>query len=827
MRVFFSLFLAVTVFTASLFVAANEIPKQKYDYQSDVARLRKIVINSLYSHRDVFLRELISNANDALEKLRLTALTDQAVLEGAEQLNVTIKAFKDEQDGKNKIVITDTGIGMTAEELTSHLGTLAKSGTSEFLSKAESSDGANTGNLIGAFGVGFYSSFLVADKVNVASVAAKSAQNPEPKQYVFTSSSEESTFEVFPDPRGNTLGRGTEITLFLKDDANEYVDTDKLTQLIQKHSSFSSQFPIYLFTQRTEEVPDEEVASSDAESSTTSASTEETTSPVSDDDEEAIVEEVSDDAEPKKEEEKETKMKSVVVDEWVKMNPQAPLWMRDPKTVTDEEYELFYHATFKDYEKPLAWHHFSGDTGSGTSFRAIIYIPSRLDDSFWQVSQSTSKDFRLMVKRVFITNDLGEDALPKWASWVKVVVDAEDLPLNVSRETLQSTKFLKQLKGVIVRRLIQVLTKIQDEDPEKFAKISKVYNNVVKLGAVEDTKNRDKLATLARFPTNQRNNTSLDGYLENKKQGQKQIFYLADMGQEAENLAKSVFVEKLHARGYEVLLMGQPLDEIFVQNLRAWKKYPFQDVAKAGLKFGDEDDDEETMNALSEKYRPLLDWLKKEAEDIVRDVIVSNRLVASSCAIVADTYGYTANIEKMLSSSQDARKAAGGMLHDFHKKQKLLEINPRSPLIEGLLKRVKQLPSEEEERDLDAEDELREVTTVLIDGALVRSGFGVPDSNAFFARVDRILRRSLGVSETARTDTTVKPAPPVDPKIEEDSAEEEEEENLVNVNVPPQVPLKENKPQQQEQYRWEVEEIDEDGNVINIVQPETVSHDEL
>ncbi|THH32719.1 hypothetical protein EUX98_g1478 [Antrodiella citrinella] len=796
MRAFTYVLFGLTLLTPSVFASPDaSADKQKHDYQSDVARLRKIVINSLYSHKDVFLRELVSNANDALEKLRLTALTEKEVLGGAENLNITIKAVK-EEDGPGRIIITDTGIGMTPEELTKNLGTLAKSGTTEFLQKAETSaDTAGAGNLIGAFGLGFYSSFLVADHVYVSSVAAKSLKNPEPTQYVFSSSADESSFEVYPDPRGNTLGRGTEITLVLKDDALEYLETLRLTDLINKHSSFSSSFPIYLFTQRLETVPVEE-----AEVVETLAA-----KPESDDEDEVVIEEAAE------EKEKTAETKTVMIDEWVQMNAQAPIWTRDPKTVTDEEYEAFYSATWKDYEKPLAWHHFTGDSGSGVSFRAIIYIPSRLDESYWREGlEGSNKDLRLMVKRTFITNSLGEDSLPKWASWVKVVIDADDLPLNVSRETLQSNKFLKQLRSIIVRRLLQTLARIQDEDKDKFEELSKVYANVFRLGAVEDVKSRDKLATLVRFPTTQRNNTSLDEYLENKKQGQKQIFYLADMGKSESDLAKSVFVEKLHARGYEVLLLGQPLDEVFVQNLKKWKKVPFQDVAKAGLKFGDEEldpkEEKEQQKQLTEEYKPLMDWLRKESNEIVRDVVISNRLVTSSCAIVADAHGYTANIEKMMSANNNPNK---GLMHEFAKKQKILEINPRSPLIEGLLKRVKQLPDEDEERDLDAEDELKEVTSVLIDGALVRSGFGVNDSNEFFTRVDRILRRSLGVSETAPTDTTVKPAPPVDPKLP--TEEEPEEDPMMQFMQP-----------KQEQAHWEVEEIDEEGNPVN-----PTHHDEL
>ncbi|KAI0347202.1 heat shock protein Hsp90 [Trametopsis cervina] len=764
MRVVTTLLLSLTVLTSSLFAFVAAEGAQKHDYQSDVARLRKIVINSLYSHRDVFLRELISNANDALEKLRITSLTDKNVLGGAEELNITITAFKDD-DGTAKLVIRDTGIGMTPEELTKNLGTLAKSGTSEFLARAENSDTTNTGNLIGAFGLGFYSSFLVSDRVYVTSIAAKTAKNPNPAQYVFSSSSEESTFEVYPDERGNTLGRGTEITMVLKQDALEYLDTTKIAELVNKHSSFSTTFPIYLFTQRDEEVPVEE------EESTTDSADEPVASPESEDDEEVTVED-AEEGSVTEEKEKEVKTKWVTVDEWVHLNSQAPIWMRDPKTISDEEYTKFYQATFKDQQKPLAWHHFSGDSGSGSAFRAILFIPSHLSDEYWQNPlQSAAKDIRLMVKRVFITSDLGEDALPKWASWVKVVVDAEDLPLNVSRETLQSRKFLKQIQSIIIKRLIQTLQRLHENKEAELEswQLHHIYNNVFKLGAVEDTKNRDKLAALVKLPTTQRNETTLSEYLEHRKEGQKQIFYLADMGKTPEELAKSVFIEKLHARGYEVILLGEPLDEVFVQNVGRWKKHAFQDVAKAGLIFGDEDpkEEKERQKELTEQYKPLIDFLKKETESVIRDVVVSNRLVTSPCAIVADAYGYTANMAKLLNSQQ---KSGSSVVHDYAKRLRTLEINARSPLIEGLLKRVEQLPAEEEERDLEAEDEIKEVISVLIDSALVRSGFEVSSANDFFQRMDRILRRSLGVSETAPTDTRVDPAPPVaqEPLEEED-----------------------------------------------------------
>ncbi|KAH9938276.1 Hsp90 protein-domain-containing protein [Fomitopsis serialis] len=739
MRIVRPLVLTLSVLGSYVFAQdTTNVPKQKHDYQ--------VCLMALHSVLDVFLRELISNANDALEKL-------QKVLSGAEDMNITIKAYKDE-DGKGRVVIRDTGIGMTVEELTNNLGTLAKSGTSEFLARAESTDTTGTGNLIGAFGLGFYSSFLVADRVYVASIAAKSTSNPEPVQYVFSSGADESSFEIYPDPRGTTLGRGTEITLVLKDDAIEYMDAHKITDLVDKHSSFASTFPIYLWTERTETVAEEKPAEETPET----------------DEDEAVLEDVT-------ESDKTPKTKEVTVEEWIHMNSQPPIWMRDPKAVTDEEYESFYAATFKDYQKPLAWDHFSGDSGSGVSFKAIIFIPSELPNEYWQnPMMSSARDIRLMVKRVFITSDLGEDALPKWASWIKVVVDAEDLPLHVSRETLQSTRFLKQLRSIVLKHLLAMLTRMQENDPEKWATLQKSYGNVFKLGAVEDTKNR-------------RNETSLE------QKGQKQVVALScsplydamqistrGHGYTAEHLAKS-------------LLLIDPLDEIFART----------SGVEAGLRFGDEElspeEEKEEQKKLTEEYSPSL-------RDVVRDVVISNRLVASSCAIVADMMGYTANVEKMMSASQ---ASVHNPMRDFAKKQRILEINAKSPLVQGLLRRVEQLPSEEE-------SQLMEVASVLIDGALVRSGFGVPDSNEFFTRVDRILRRSLGVSETAPTDTTVKPAPPVD----SDPLNLEDPESI---EWPDYVPgslrqqAEDFKPE--DQIVWEAEEIDEEGN------PVLTKHDEL
>ncbi|TFK28756.1 HSP90-domain-containing protein [Coprinopsis marcescibilis] len=821
MRFLATLVLSLTLLSS--YTSAQDAPPNavRQDYQSDVARLRKIVINSLYSHKEIFLRELISNANDALEKLRISSLKDKSMWNGSD-LNITIKAIPGEDGKSGQIIITDTGIGMSPEELATNLGTLAKSGTSDFVKKVDTDGaGGGNGNLIGAFGLGFYSSFLVADRVEVASIPPR-VKDGQPAQYVFSSSADESAFDIYPDPRGNSLGRGTEIKLFLKPDALQYLDTKELARLIHKHSAFSSSFPLYLWETRTEEVPDEEAAAAieaskaaEAESTSTENTEAEPSETATDsepkDEDAAVVEDVI------REEEQKPFMpptppptKNVTIEEWTHINSQPPLWSRDPKSISDCKwpiYEAFYTGFFKDFGRPLAWHHFSAESGDGTPFKAIIFLPEKLPDQYWEKPLDWQQnDVKLLVKRTFITSDLAEHSLPKWANWVKVVVDADDLPLNVSRETLQSNRFLKDMRGVIIKRLIQLFKKIEKEEPKKWEKLQKTYGSILKLGAVQDTKNRDKLASLCRFTTNQRNETSYDMYVDRMRQGQSQIFYIAEMGKQADELSQSIFIEKLVARGYEVLLLMEPLDEMLFGSIREWKKIPFQDVAKAGLKFGDEDPEEEARREaeLNEKFQPLINFLKARSEDIVKDVVLSNRLVKSPCAIVADNYGYTANVQKMMSASNHKR---GDLLHEFAIKAKRLEINPHSPLIEGLLRRVRDLPTDDDDYDEEAENELKEVAYILIDGALVRSGFEVVSKNDFFNRVDKVLRRSLGVSERADSEVVIEPAPPI-------AAKEEIKEDIDDGK--PRVILPDD---MKDKVSIEMEEIDDDDL--------PVFHDEL
>ncbi|KAI5480834.1 heat shock protein Hsp90 [Pseudohyphozyma bogoriensis] len=683
---------------------------ETFQYQSDVSRLMSTVVHSLYTDRAVFIRELLSNANDALEKVRLLSLTDSTLLPPAPNLNVSVLA---DTAGK-RIIIRDSGIGMTKEQLTNNLGTIARSGTSEFLDKLDKgSDGAN---LIGQFGLGFYSSFLVADKVTVASKS-----NDESTQYIFESNESSHSFSIAEDPRGNTLGRGTEITLWLKDDAKEFLETDALKSLIAKHSEYGAS-PIYLWTETTVEEP---VEAAEAE---------------------------EEDAEVKVEDEdKKVETRSVTKGAWERVNAVEPLWLRDPKEVSDEEYEEFFKTTFKDTTAPLAWTHFKGDAGP-TSFRALIYLPSTMPNDFYSKTYLSLESLKLFVRRVFITSDLGTDYIPKHLNWIKIFVDADDLPLNVGRDALQKSKALSQIQRNLVKRTLDLFASLASKSPEKYNELWTKAGVALKLGAVEDTKNRARIVKLLRFETSASANlTSLDDVVSRRKKGQEQIFYVASAGEKKAQMEKSPFVERLIARGYEVLYFGEPMDEMLASSLSSYEGLKFQDVAKKGLKF----DDEEEEAALKETFEPLAKYLKKELEDSINDVVISTRLTTSPCLIVSDSYAWTANMERLMASQNTV---GDNFMANFMKSQKrTFEINPKHPLIEALLEKV-----EEVDGDDFAEAELRETVAVLWQTALVRSGFTVPDPSTYFTQVEALLRRSLGVSLSARADASVKPAPPVE-----------------------------------------------------------------
>lgn len=693
---------------------------EKHQFQTEVNRMMKLIINSLYKNKEIFLRELISNASDALDKIRFMSLTDKAVLGDKEELTIRIKI-----DKENRMLhVTDTGIGMTRADLIQFLGTIAKSDTSEFFNRVqkaqtEGKDGASMSDLIGQFGVGFYSSFLVADKVIVTS------KNNADDQYIWESDS--SSFNVFKDPRGNTLGRGTTVSLHIKEEAGEYLEVSTLDEIIRKYSQFIN-FNIYLWKSKTvkEEVPDD-----DATETKKNADEEKK----SDDD--AAVED-------DKEEEKKAKTKTVdkTVWDWELMNESKPIWQRKASDVTDEEYKSFYKSFAKESDEPMIYSHFTAE--GEVTFKSILYVPKSAPFDLFSNYNKKADAIKLYVRRVFITDNF-EEMMPKYLSFIRGVVDSDDLPLNVSRETLQQSKLLKVIKKKLVRKALDMLKKIS---PEDYVQFWKEYGTNIKLGVIEDSANRTRLAKLLRFHSSlsKDKQISLSEYIERMKPKQESIYFISAMSMdEAE---KSPFVERILKKGYEVLYLIDPVDQYCMQSLPEYEGKKFQNVAKDGLEL--DKADSEQKKQLEKTYEPLLRWLKEKLNDKISDAKVSDRLVQTPMALVASQWGYDGNMER-IARAQAYQKSGGDSTMNYYLNQKkTLEINPRHPLIKDLLRRV-----EDSQNDKTAFD----LATVMLEAATLRSGYDLKDSAGFADRIESMLRRAMSIS--------------ADEQVEEEPIEEE------------------------------------------------------
>ncbi|KAI9031015.1 Hsp90 protein-domain-containing protein [Phycomyces nitens] len=685
----------------------EQLDTEKYTFQTEISRLMSLLINSLYKSREIFLRELISNASDALDKIRFLALTDPSALANNENLRISIAADPDTKS----LVITDTGVGMTREQLKQNLGTIAKSGTSEFLQKLESNKDEVT--QIGQFGVGFYSVFLVADKVTVAS------KSNDDDQYVWMSEAVDD-FVIAKDPRGNTLGRGTQITIHLKEDAYEFLDEDNLKKLVTKYSEFIN-FPIYVWSAHEETVAQE------------------------DDDEDVQEEKIG---------EPETK----TVHSWDRVNTQKPLWMKPAKQVTDEEYIEFYRSMTKEATTtPLSWIHSKGE--GDVEFRSILYIPNKADPNFFQNLAEKVHSIKLFVKRVFITDEF--ELLPKWLSFLKGVVDADDLPLNVSRETLQKHQSLRIISKHLVKKALDMFGLLAKEDEEKYGVFIKEFGSALKYGAIQSDNHRKKIAGLLRYPSSYdpvSAGVSLESYIERMKANQKSIFYLS--GQTVAEIEQSPFLERLLARGYEVLYMTDPIDEMLLQRMPGYNGKMFVNVAKGALNFGDEKDAEDEKEA--QKFEPLRNYLKLILADQVDKVVLSKRLTTSSMAIVASDMGLTGHMEKLMAAQNVNGKEQDAMLQFMLSQKKTLEINPGHPIVKALLERV--------ESD-DVDEDTKEMVTVLYETTAIRSGYPLKDLNSFTKRIETIIRKSVGASLTEEPEVVVDVAAD---KTEEEKIKDEE-----------------------------------------------------
>ncbi|GCC32309.1 hypothetical protein chiPu_0010770 [Chiloscyllium punctatum] len=722
---------------------------EKFMFQAEVNRMMKLIINSLYKNKEIFLRELISNASDALDKIRLISLTNDTALHATEEMTIKIKADKE----KNMLHVMDTGIGMTKDELIKNLGTIAKSGTSEFLNKLTEmqSDDQSTSELIGQFGVGFYSAFLVADKVIVTS------KHNNGTQHIWESDSNE--FSIIEDPRGNTLGRGTTISLVLKEEASDYLELDTIKNLVKKYSQFIN-FPIYIWSSKTETVEE--------------PMDEEETKEKEETDDEAAVEE--------EDEEKKAKTKKVekTVWDWELMNDIKPIWQRPNKEIEDEEYTAFYKTFSKDSDEPLAHIHFTAE--GEVTFKSILFVPKTAPRGLFDEYGSKKSDFiKLFVRRVFITDDF-HDMMPKYLNFIKGVVDSDDLPLNVSRETLQQHKLLKVIRKKLVRKTLDMIKKIAEEKYED--EFWKEFGTNIKLGVIEDHSNRTRLAKLLRFQSSnhETKRTSLEQYLERMKEKQDKIYFMA--GSSRKEVESSPFVERLLKKGYEVLYLTEPVDEYCIQALPEFDGKRFQNVAKEGLKFDESEKAKEKHEAMEKEYEPLLTWLKDKAlKDKIEKAVLSQRLTDSPSALVASQYGWSGNMERIM-KAQAYQTGKDISTNYYSSQKKTFEVNPRHPLIKEMLKRVK-----ENEDDQTATD----LAVVLLETATLRSGYQLPDTKAYGDRIERMLRLSMNIdlneqveeyeeiSEEAEEQDEKEDAEDVADADDDDDAEEKQTEDSTDV----------------------------------------------
>jgi len=733
---------------------------EKHEFQAEVSRLMDIIINSLYTDKNVFLRELISNSADALEKARFHSVQDESFLGDNKDMEIKI-----EHDPEAKtLTIIDTGVGMSKADLINNLGTVAKSGTTNFLeAMAEGGDA----NLIGQFGVGFYSAFLVADKVSVTSKC-----NDDPVQHVWESSADAS-FTVVDDPRGNTLGRGSRVTLHLKEDAHEYLAEDKLKEAAKKYSQFI-QFPIYVKVKKEVDADAEE----------------------DDDDDDKEDDEEKDDVETKDDDEEETKEKKAptkkTVYEWEQVNTQKAIWLRAKEDVTEEEYNEFYKSISKDYLDPLAYTHFNAE--GEIEFKSILYLPKKapmdMMDNYW----TKKAEVKLFVRRVLVAEKF-DDLLPRYLNFVRGVVDSDDLPLNVSREQLQQNKIMKVISKKLVRKVLELMKKLakeggddDDEDEEKdddeekekeekeekkdkdeettWLKFWKEFNKNLKMGCYEDDSNRSKLSKLLLFQTtkSEGKDISLDKYLDRMQESQESIYYMSGDSMDVMNKAPALQIFK--KKDIEVLMLTDHLDEPCIQKLADYEGKKFVSIQKADVKLDESEDEKKRFTKLKDMYKPLTDWWKEKLTDLtekgamkeagvkIEKVEISKRLTESPVVVVTSQFGYSAQQEKVMKAQSFQNKDQINMMSG----RKTLEINANHPVVVNMLSKVK--ASKDDASALDT-------AQVLFQTALIESGYEIADPSALVNRVYRLMSKELGVDPDA---------PLMEVEVPEGEEEEEEAE---------------------------------------------------
>lgn len=675
------------------------------------------------------------------------------------------------------LTIRDTGIGMTKDDLVANLGTVARSGTTNFMKALKESE-TNDVNMIGMFGVGFYSTFLVADRVTVAS-----KNNDDATQHVWESLNGEASFHVGPDPRGNTLGRGTEITLHLKEDADEYLSPYKLKELIRHYSEFVTH-PVSLRQIKTERVPVEKPEDEfDEEKEEEPKGEDEEKKEEGEGDEDDLEIKVED----IEEEEKEPEMEEVTTYEYEQINTDPAIWARDKESITDDEYQEFWGVLNKEGGKAADWTHFNAE--GNINFKSILYVPEEVP---WALQQGQleqmSNGLRLYVRKVLISDEF--DLMPRYLSFIKGVVDSDDLPLNVNRETLQESKIIKIIKKKLVRKAIEMISKMSkapmpEDEPEEaeidadgnviekdeadkpkkvhpYIEWYKKFGLSLKMGCIDDSANKDKLQKLLRFKSSKADGedefTSLKDYVDRMKDWQKEIYVFP--GESIKTLKESSFMDAFLDRDVEVLYLTDAVDEYYVSNVREFDGKKFRDITKEGVKFSDEDEDmaKRRSKVYAETFKPLTKYLKKLYGSDVSRVSISKRLGRAPAIVSSSEWGQSANMDRIMRAQAFAHGVAPG---ENQMPTGILELNPRHPFVVKLLE---SLPDDDE---AEVPESTKDAAWILLDMATMSGGYPIRDPKKYAARMTRVLKGSLGVDSLDLADE-------IDPPELDDEPEEPE-----------------------------------------------------